>query len=416
MALSVASGSFLTPTSADSAFAVTGVGFQGKLLLLWGGRHATGLGHHTDAQLFLGAAASSTSRWCCGTQWQDNQGTALTHRTQNLDACYRELTIGTTTTVINADFVSWDSDGFTLDVDVADATASRVFYLVLGGSDITNVALGTYDVAASQIIVSSLSFQPNLLLLASAQNSVTNAGVEGNSTQAAMTFGMARSTSEEWTAGAKSQTGATSPGGHGIMRSDVPLFQIIPTGTTADKHQNFTSFNSDGFTLGIVAAANATAVGVLYIALAGTYQAKLGTFTQRSGTGTQAVTGVGFMPEMLLFGTASRVVNTSTTVDPRLGLGVALSASNRRVATMAEDNNDPSITDSSASESVCIRHLTAGTPTVDAEADLDTMDSDGFTLDWTTADSTAREHGYLAMASGAAVAPSRKALTLLGVS
>jgi hypothetical protein len=53
---------------------------------------------------------------------------------------------------------------------------------------------------------------------------------------------------------------------------------------------------------------------------------------------------------------------------------------------------------------------------VDAEADLDTMDSDGFTLDWTTADSTAREHGYLAMASGAAAAPSRKALTLLGVS
>jgi hypothetical protein len=36
-------------------------------------------------------------------------------------------------------------------------------------------------------------------------------------------------------------------------------------------------------------------------------------------------------------------------------------------------------------------------PTVDAEADLDSFDADGFTLDWVAADATARELFVLAL-------------------
>ena len=46
-------------------------------------------------------------------------------------------------------------------------------------------------------------------------------------------------------------------------------------------------------------------------------------------------------------------------------------------------------------------------PTVDGEADLDSFDSDGFTLDWTTVDSTAREFIYLAMGSDAVASSGR---------
>ena len=138
---------------------------------------------------------------------------------------------------------------------------------------------------------------------------------------------------------------------------------------------------------------------MLYIALKGTYQAKLGTFTQKTSSGTQAYAGVGFAPEALLLWSTSRVVSGTVTVDPKLSLGVALSPSNRRAAAVAEDNNDPSITDSHASETKCLVHLTAGTPTVDAEADLSSFDADGFTLDWTTADAVARESRGIGRAS-----------------
>lgn len=40
---------------------------------------------------------------------------------------------------------------------------------------------------------------------------------------------------------------------------------------------------------------------------------------------------------------------------------------------------------------------TSATPTTQAEAALSSFDNDGFTLDWTTADSTARVFGYAAV-------------------
>jgi hypothetical protein len=46
--------------------------------------------------------------------------------------------------------------------------------------------------------------------------------------------------------------------------------------------------------------------------------------------------------------------------------------------------------------------MTAGTPTTEAIADLVTLDSDGWTVNWTTADATARE--ILALAIGDAPA------------
>jgi hypothetical protein len=42
-----------------------------------------------------------------------------------------------------------------------------------------------------------------------------------------------------------------------------------------------------------------------------------------------------------------------------------------------------------------------GTPTKDAEASLSSFDSDGFTLDWTTADASPRVFWYLAIAGAA---------------
>ena len=51
-----------------------------------------------------------------------------------------------------------------------------------------------------------------------------------------------------------------------------------------------------------------------------------------------------------------------------------------------------------------MRTEAGGTPSTNAEADLTTLDSDGFTVNWTTADATAREFYYLLLGSSAAAA------------
>jgi hypothetical protein len=56
--------------------------------------------------------------------------------------------------------------------------------------------------------------------------------------------------------------------------------------------------------------------------------------------------------------------------------------------------------------------------TTDAEADLNSFDADGFTLNWSTADATAREFIYLAFGSDAgapAATPRMLASTGVGV-
>jgi len=62
--------------------------------------------------------------------------------------------------------------------------------------------------------------------------------------------------------------------------------------------------------------------------------------------------------------------------------------------------------------------LTAGaTPTLAAEADLTSFNSNGFTINWGTADATAREIAYLALRglSSGSSASNHNSLMLLGV-
>ena len=51
----------------------------------------------------------------------------------------------------------------------------------------------------------------------------------------------------------------------------------------------------------------------------------------------------------------------------------------------------------SASTSAVIRSLTADTPTLNAQADFVSINSDSFTINWTPADGTERKIGWIAL-------------------
>jgi hypothetical protein len=60
-----------------------------------------------------------------------------------------------------------------------------------------------------------------------------------------------------------------------------------------------------------------------------------------------------------------------------------------------------------------LRHAT-NPSTVDAEADLNSFDADGYTLGWTTADATAREFVAVSMGSTVAAAASGETMMMMG--
>jgi hypothetical protein len=84
------------------------------------------------------------------------------------------------------------------------------------------------------------------------------------------------------------------------------------------------------------------------------------------------------------------------------GYGAAVSASSRAAFDMIDDAQISTRYETTK----CIVHtLDSGgiTPTSAGEADLSSMDSDGFTLNWTSTDGTARETLYLAFGDAPAV-------------
>jgi hypothetical protein len=114
---------------------------------------------------------------------------------------------------------------------------------------------------------------------------------------------------------------------------------------------------------------------------------KVGTFSSSSSTGNQRITGVGFRPRLLVLGMGS---GAGDAIVAALGWGTS---STERVAVFgfrSDDTNTGGVTTDTAR----IIQWTDVAATVVGRADLVSLDSDGFTLNWTVAQS--RTIAYIA--------------------
>jgi hypothetical protein len=162
------------------------------------------------------------------------------------------------------------------------------------------------------------------------------------------------------------------------------------------------------------------ATKVLYLAWAGP-QLKVGTTTTRTDTNPQVVTGVGFQPSALMLmganGTATETA-MSATANVCLGFGVSSSA---RFATAfsSEDGlsmgtqNDIQTAIDNTKIFIKRKRTSQDTYTAATAMDLTSLDSDGFTLASSTADSQNTLLLYMAIGA-AAVAGGQPTIRRLG--
>jgi hypothetical protein len=119
-----------------------------------------------------------------------------------------------------------------------------------------------------------------------------------------------------------------------------------------------------------------------------------GTFIASTSTGLQAVTGLGFQPKaLLLFGTPQTSVGFRNGV--RFGVGMSDGVTDRSAAWARDDAVATSNTGMRTAAKALVL-LGDGTPTVNAECEVESFDQDGFTLDWTDAPSAAWVIHYMA--------------------
>ena len=392
MGLSVKVGNFVGQNDTLNQ-PITGVGFQPKLVIIFGTDmgatgSATGNVRHT-----FGAAASSSARWAMSFSNVDAQ---TLEKSDKRFLSTRVLTIDYNGTVeAEADFVSMDSDGFTIDWITADN--GTYGYIAIGGTDFS-VAVGTLDSGSGtgNKSVSGLSFQPACVLLAAALAGTT----EGSSTSYVQSLGAAISSSSRWVMGFNSPDGADPTNNDTYWGTSQCLHRETDAGVS--HAADFVSHNSDGFTLNY--ATNSASARLGYIAMAGC-QFKLDTFTQLTSNSTQEISGVGFQPTLLMFmspGLASSDGTRAAHIAPVIG---AMTGSSARFTTAAGAPNGQATTDNSRvqNNAAAIHHLnTASPPATAGVADFSSFNSDGFTLSWTSTDGVARQELYLAIAATAA--------------
>lgn len=393
MAMSVKKGSFQAPTATGNV-GTTGVGFTPTALILFATKQ-NAAGYAAGGCIAIGFCVSATKRKTNAIASDDNVGTPNAGR-RSADLAI-SITDGTPTVLAEADFVSMDGDGFTLNWTTAGASKDYIIhYLALGGASLTNADVGDWTPAAStgNLAKTGVGFQPDIVFLMGANQTGANpVAVAGyNISLSAFVSGTKR--------GAVAVAGRDATANtldHSYQRALAHSSIQTTTDNALQSEADFVSMDSDGWTLNF--SSRVAADHYAYLALkGGSYWA--GVDTQKTSTGTQAKTGFGFLPAGLLFFGTNRA-NSASIDDTLSKLSVGATDGVNQGATWFEDVDNLATTDSNMRNvtSVTLTH-SASAATTTAEAAISSMDADGYTLNWTTADGTARE--FIAVGFGPA--------------
>ena len=253
-------------------------------------------------------------------------------------------------------------------------------------------AKSTAAATASQA-VTGVGFQPRALILWT--TGATSSGSFGNAYTVGVGFA-ARNASETITAGsvsaASEDAAATSNASRGTA---AKALTIVQWGETTLAECDMTSFDSDGFTLSWTTN-DSNAYIIHYMALGGSdfTDASVVAWQAPSGTGNLAVTGAGFQPDCVIHilseVTASPPANNASA---RVMLGAMTSSAAWATAFMAVDNSAADDSASSQSRTQPISNYSAiGLGRVIAS--YVSLDADGFTTNFTTANASFRYRVY----------------------
>lgn len=366
-----------------STVAVSGLGFQPTAVIFWwNGLTAASNGTRATSRRGIGAAASASSFFAYGTYDEDAAGTSIATNDYNSTGCIMSVDNSGLMDGL-ADLASFDADGFTIEVRDVFPTNLLVHYLAIGGT--TNVELGTLTTpgaTGNQTYNNSGNFQPDATLFF--EGGQINAGSGGR-----FTFGAATGASNQ----AVHSSGAADAAATGATGSYNRAGECYITGNGSPAvaptyRAAFVSHNAGpgGFTLNWLERA-ATTRTVQFLSIKGGGLWNVGNLLTQTDTVTPiAVTGLGFTPTGLMLVSACKaatVQDATPGTHDELSIGAATGPSARNCCQMDSRSGNTTMFVHLASRADCIYANSdpANTSyTLEGLGDVQSFDSDGFTL------------------------------------
>ncbi|HEY7172610.1 MAG TPA: C25 family cysteine peptidase [Vicinamibacterales bacterium] len=306
------------------------------------------------------------------------------------------------TVLAEADLQSWDSTNIVLNWTTNDSYQYVVHYLAIGGSDVSaKVVQWQSGTTTGNVAVTGVGFQPVLAFHAYANYQQT-AAPNNSAARAAFGFGAMDMNGDQWAVSTFSRDGlATSDTQRGQV-TDGCIYSFSQT-LAIQKEASIVSMDADGFTVNFTNSTSATSMQVFTLALAG-LNGSVGSFLKSAGAApaSQAVTGVNFRPSAVLLTSFQDVTQATPVTHSRYGIGASDGTTEGSSAYADVDAVTTTNVVGIDKTSKVFMKMNNSTPAIDAEADLSSMDADGFTLNWTTNDAVQTQILYFALAPLAA--------------
>lgn len=410
MAVSYYVGSFASSTGANGVTQdITAPGFD-PVATIFFHNVATADGSSASAFKCFGVGRTAGEEWALS--WVEADADATPESFGRNDPNYAIMVMGTSGTVVRRGDYSVVTGGFRITWALNEATARIINYIAIGG-DVTDAKALSFTSPAStdaNYEVTGVGFQGDVVLLVSDAQTTTDTLIG----ESYLSMGMGKSSSERWCVAATSDTAPAS--NTFSFQTTASVYNIINTSGTIIDKADLVGFTSDGFDLNFNVVSAARKIYALVLK-GGTH--KLGTGTQKTSTGTEDTSTGGVDPVGVFLQSINQTSSASVQNAYRHSIGAAHSTSQRACIWDGHADAQPdSITDKDLDRTKVIKMMTEGTPTVDAAADLSSLGAEKFTLDWTSADGSAREFVYWAVgaapAGGGGGGSTTGLLTLLG--
>jgi poly(beta-D-mannuronate) lyase len=389
---SVAKITTIAPPAVQQA--VTGIGFQPKGGIFYA--IATNSETANDHRPSWGFVDDSLNQRGLGWASADEAAGSTSSRVGSSTQVIRQITPGGSTGVAFR-IVSWDADGFTIEYDNNNASNFDIYYIVFGGTDITDIEAGTFNAPTSvgPQDVTALTFIPDVVFFAG-----VNAAANIVEDHASMFMGVAKSATKQHVLATISEDARPSSESARIQRTNRCVVMFSPTdSTTIDGEASYTQALNNGFRLEWHDAP-ASANPIFYLAIKGGSW-DVGAFDQDSDVGQQTVPVAPVVnPKFVTLKSTGAQASSSVNRSSKLFMGAAESSSVRHSTWGADsDLANPTITARGRTLNRCIafyaEEAVANNSVLLAGADYVSSTLGDFTIDWITNDGVARQILYV---------------------
>lgn len=403
-------GTFVKAVGGSATQSVTGVGFTPKAIIMWtvGSGNASGT-WGTDRYESYGITAGPTKSWSIAGVSADNVATSASRRRTAAKAITMRNAPGS---VNEADLVSFDADGFTINwTSRGFDYAYNIHYLALGGPAIANANVVTWQspAAAGYSNVRGVGFRPDVMIhLSQATNAITI-----DNTYSYQQIGAMNSIGNNIAVGTSDGDGQTGTNSARWQEANAAILGVDQAEGQFNIGQSHL-MNADGFDVYWPTNNAARYFGTL--CLLGP-SSKMDMFRKATGetavNATSIVRGLGFKPKAVIaMGIASSAGMSAPATHAKMSFGAATSPTNQVVAANMSIEGQTNTYVKNVWYNGSLYSYDNTGPTTLSRAALTSMDADGFTVSWPVNNADLLEIPYIALGdSGVKARNTRLAIT-----